>query len=592
MSPDCKCTCAPSCQPCFDRANTEHVDTAVSFRQLKEAERIGYVRAIMFANAAAPGAESNLVANPRRPPPKRRKNEPATEGVGGVLPTGGQTQKRYSIMTYTMRGQRLCPGGFSAFTQLSKRTLAVHHAQVAGSMLFTPYVSNKPGTKDSQRAHTRIALAFLDAFAAREADCCPTGRGSRRGAPLLLLPSHTKKKDVYDAYKEAYAGMAELEKANQNPTAASPRATPLARKSFLDLWSKSRPNIRIQRTGSDFCDLCFRLKQEAPTNETAADGLTAHRLHYLEERDFYHFLRSNTKEASVPYVHVTFDFAEKLLLPRLQKQPGQMYLLNGLHVDLFGVLISNIKTQFTFPLVEGHWPMANDANVVCAMLHHTLSSERVKSLPGIRNLELHADNCDGQNKNRWILWYLAWRVATQRNDSIRLHFMVAGHTKNHCDAHFSLIKRAVKSKDIWTPLDVEHAVATSTKSSSACVPGNMVDWRDWKGYLEGFFDGLVPSITTFAHFEFRKDIPGCVLVRHRPTGQPKLYTLMKQGIDHSNLVPSAPIRQLDIKSLDACFIDKKKDLTRRQYLKRHILERYRHDDHDHMASEFFGDAAE
>ena len=42
---------------------------------------------------------------------------------------------------------------------------------------------------------------------------------------------------------------------------------------------------------------------------------------------------------------------------------------------------------------------------------------------------LYCDNCRGQNKNNYMLWYLLWRVGHGLHKKISLNFMVPGHTK-------------------------------------------------------------------------------------------------------------------------------------------------------------------
>ena len=123
--------------------------------------------------------------------------------------------------------------------------------------------------------------------------------------------------------------------------------------------------------------------------------------------------------------------------------------------------------------------MAKNANLVCSMLHDALKDPRVACLPHARNLVLHADNCAGQNKNKYVMSYLAWRVMVGLNDSIKLHFMVSGHTKNICDAYFGLVKRKVKRRDVWTPRDMMTVVNACTESS-ICKPGSDVQWTNWK----------------------------------------------------------------------------------------------------------------
>ena len=57
------------------------------------------------------------------------------------------------------------------------------------------------------------------------------------------------------------------------------------------------------------------------------------------------------------------------------------------------------------------------------MLHHFLATHNF----GEAHLHLHADNCSGQNKNRHVMQYLAWRVLSGLNKSITLSFLIVGH---------------------------------------------------------------------------------------------------------------------------------------------------------------------
>ena len=46
------------------------------------------------------------------------------------------------------------------------------------------------------------------------------------------------------------------------------------------------------------------------------------------------------------------------------------------------------------------------ANSTISMVHHYFSHHRL----GETRVHLHADNCSGQNKNNFFLWYLAWQI--------------------------------------------------------------------------------------------------------------------------------------------------------------------------------------
>ena len=57
---------------------------------------------------------------------------------------------------------------------------------------------------------------------------------------------------------------------------------------------------------------------------------------------------------------------------------------------------------------------------------------------GETDAHLSADNCTGQNKNSYFLWYLAKRTLMKLHHSItyRYSFLIAGHTKFGSDRCF------------------------------------------------------------------------------------------------------------------------------------------------------------
>ena len=81
------------------------------------------------------------------------------------------------------------------------------------------------------------------------------------------------------------------------------------------------------------------------------------------------------------------------------------------------------------------------ANNIISMLHHFLQTHNL----GEANLHVHCDNCSGQNKNRFVMLYLCWRVMAGLNRSITVSFLIVGHTKSSPDLGF-LSKRSVGRK--------------------------------------------------------------------------------------------------------------------------------------------------
>ena len=111
-----------------------------------------------------------------------------------------------------------------------------------------------------------------------------------------------------------------------------------------------------------------------------------------------------------------------------------------------------------------------------SMLHHFLQTHNL----GETQLHLHADNCSGQNKNRFVMQYLAWRVLVGLNETITLLFLVVGHTKFSPDWCFGLFKQAYCQAKIGCLEDivkvaesfavVNHAQLVGTQDGKVVVP--------------------------------------------------------------------------------------------------------------------------
>ena len=107
------------------------------------------------------------------------------------------------------------------------------------------------------------------------------------------------------------------------------------------------------------------------------------------------------------------------------------------------------------------------ANNIISMLHHFLQTHNL----GETQLHLHADNCSGQNKNRFVMQYLAWRVLVGLNETITLSFLVVGHTKFSPDWCFGLFKQAYRRAKIGCLEDIVKVVESSAVVNHAQLVG-------------------------------------------------------------------------------------------------------------------------
>ena len=149
------------------------------------------------------------------------------------------------------------------------------------------------------------------------------------------------------------------------------------------------------------------------------------------------------------------------------------------------------------------------------MLHHYLENFGL----GEEHLELTADNCAGQNKNAYVMWYLCWRMANHLHQTASISFMLAGHTKFAPDWCFGLFKRQYRRTFVSSLHDIEQVVNASSLSSinkSAFVGNENGDVHiptyDWINFLKPHFK-KVTGIKSNHHFMFSAGRPGIVTMK-------------------------------------------------------------------------------
>jgi len=128
-------------------------------------------------------------------------------------------------------------------------------------------------------------------------------------------------------------------------------------------------------------------------------------------------------------------------------------------------------------LIDEACNVGKGANSIISMLHHFFEVHGL----GETSAHLHADNCTGQNKNRFMMYYLMWRCMTGLHDHITISFLLVGHTKFAPDWPFGLMKQSFH----WTKIgDLDDIVNCVAQSSFINVP-----------QLVGAFDAGSPNFT-------------------------------------------------------------------------------------------------
>ena len=82
-------------------------------------------------------------------------------------------------------------------------------------------------------------------------------------------------------------------------------------------------------------------------------------------------------------------------------------------------------TQVTY-LIDEIVDCRKGSNAVISYIHDYLNKHSF----GVCNLSLLADNCSGQCKNNFFIFYIVSRMLKKMHDRITYNFLLEGHTKS------------------------------------------------------------------------------------------------------------------------------------------------------------------
>ena len=272
----------------------------------------------------------------------------------------------------------------------------------------------------------------------------------------------------------------------------------------------------------DFCELQKRkIAGTKPHDESEAEKLTvelpAHQKAYQEERSVYNSERKRAETDRKNFVagklnaeecteHISMDFGQSIGVPNTADQLGGTFYLHMRNFHLFGIcsILENCQIFYTYDEREA----GKGADEVISFLHDFLVNRKIQS-PDIR---IHADNCTGQNKNKYVMWYLIWLAATGRVRRIEFKFMIKGHTHFIVDSGIGHAKKELRRSDVFCLNHQAEVInSSSTANKARAVDASYV--YDWKKELKPYFKAF-DGISKFQHFATDSAKPGWILFRY------------------------------------------------------------------------------
>ena len=244
-------------------------------------------------------------------------------------------------------------------------------------------------------------------------------------------------------------------------------------------------NLGFHQPKKDQCDVCIEYK-----NAIDKTKLEAKYQEHQKNKQSARNLKTKMKEMASQdksLVVAAFDLQKVLSVP------------HGEHSDFFykrklavyDLTVTNLETRQVSCYVWDQTVAKRGSNEISSCLY-----KYINQLPdNINELFLFADNCTGQNKNRFVNQMLAI-AATERKIKVNLVFLEKGHTQNINDTAHSVIEKAKKGVNIHHPHQWITLIETACRKNPYKV--NMMSQEDFFNYkteLGGVFHQLIKEKT-------------------------------------------------------------------------------------------------
>jgi hypothetical protein len=314
---------------------------------------------------------------------------------------------------------------------------------------------------------------------------------------------------------------------------------------FRTFWRREYPKIRIRNTSSDICDECKKyninmrqLRSKMKEAESVGDDdddendddddddrdamkiaisddlakemekVVMHVNEAKSQREFANLIEANARQDEISNVPhrlrrraLLIDYAQNGGLPNLcNEQAGCAYYYSPLTLFIFGIVFIMASGYHLYAHVYSEDKGKKGGNNVVSMLHAQL-----KQLNLLREdetggeLTIIADNCGGQNKNNFLLRYIVYLVERKFYKKVRVLFLVAGHTKNHCDRHFNLMKVRYRKSNVF---DMKGALETLGHVEEHVTALEADEFHKWGDLLDELYNKL-GNINKWHNFDSR-----------------------------------------------------------------------------------------
>jgi len=471
----------------------------------------------------------------------------------------GNQNKRIRFKYRFDNNKVICRKAFMMLYQIKVERLKRLQKLAAAGVFLPPRHGNtrripKHAVHIKEAEHFR---QFINSYA--EVHGLPDPGRLKRDTREILLPASMNYTSIWDEYQSAIESLS-------NDKSSKKTVRIISYHTFCRLWKQMTPHIKFISPRTDLCDKCDELKNSIAYANTQSHteqlveeynnhcsvAHTARQLYCSqiktakkeweryskEERTLFlaslSTLKSHKQQKTCSKditMHYSFDFAQQIYYPFSNQQRSKEYFKTARKCQIFGVCAEALPRQVYYLIDESEF-IGKGSKTVISLLDAFFELHGL----GEKKVQLHADNCAGQNKNNYMVWYLLWRTMNGLHEEISLSFMVPGHTKFDPDRFFALLKLKYRRSTIDSIHDLAECVLNTSKKGYTVpqvygrhygLSQNAFEFRDWNSFLCQYFEPI-EGILKYNYFDFNYKNPGWVQLRVHPSDEPKSVLLLKE----------------------------------------------------------------
>ena len=333
-----------------------------------------------------------------------------------------------------------------------------------------------------------------------------------------------------------------------NKALSSAGTSTVSKATLYRLWRREFRHFKTpvkQRMSK--CKICDEMKNAI---ETATDikvrgryiaMRNRHLCHVFDSRKLYSYWKEESRSSPEQSLCLIIDGMDQntTTLPHFKRTPPRLEGNRFLKTHVCGVLVHGFKLFCDVWIDTLH---LHDSNQVATSIMRAIRSVHLSrgKLPPI--LRIQADNCWRENKNKFIFGLCSMLVAQNIFQTVKMGFLMVGHTHEDIDQVFSVISRELKSRYVLTMPDMIKRIGQKigggrTESSEVHLLERMVDWKRFiEPYIVRGNEGLERH-TNPHYFRFQ-------MFNGQPTMQWKYYSVDGEDTwrEPFNLLQSMPSR--------------------------------------------------